>query len=623
MIPYKSFGELLNELREERHVTLERLGAGLCDVGKLSRIEAGKVEAKKALRDRLLDRLGVVEENYEAFLYYSEYKGWKEQQEIVHDILHDRLADAKEKLDIYQHNYSMEQPLEYQFYLSMLVQIRRREGASEQELGELFQQALYLTVSKEMAREPERILLSVEELNLLVEYVFFCGKEERLSWYDKLFSYVESRGLDRLAMAKMYPKLVYYYCQCWEIYGVKSRAEYSRLLKLCNKAIEILQKGNRMFFLWELLIIKEQLLQTLIDENAEKGEQAVKTLKEWKQTCVNWHTTLAEVYEEYGVSKETQDFCYIYVDREAHCIEDVIRMRRKMFGMSMKQLSEGICSERTVSRLERKAKEPHREIVGLLFERLKMPAEFCRKDLVTGKPEALRLLSEAKEKCNKKEFDASHSLLEQIKSMVSYEIPGNMQVIRRLELANEWHRKRINKEELDRRYFVEQLKEILGDTIPYEIAVAPGEKYLTQNEVACLQNIMIRANCTFEEEEQCVTALYELFEKQRRLEECFDIYELVMGTIASNLGNRGEYDLSNEIGLKILRGGLIYRRLGWIYKEKYDLVWNNIQRKKSQHSTKQSVEVKKEILKCINLCEMSGDLYELPFFEKVLEMGIK
>lgn len=623
MILYKSFGELLNELREQKQVTLERLGAGLCDVGKLSRIETGKVEAKKALRDRLLDRLGVAEENYEAFLYYSEYKGWKEQQEIVHDILHDKLADAKEKLDTYQHNYSMEQPLEYQFYLSMLVQIRRREGASEQELGELFQQALHLTVSKEMAREPERMLLSVEELNLLVEYVFYCGKEERLSWYDKLFSYVESRGLDRLAMAKIYPKLVYYYYQCWEIYGMKSRAEYSRLLKLCNKAVEVLQNGNRMFFLWELLIIKEQLLQTLIDENAEKGEQAVKTLKGWKQTCVNWHTTLAEVYEEYGVSKETQDFCYIYVDREAHCIGDVIRIRRKMFGMTMKQLSNGICSERTVSRLERNKMEPHREIVGLLFERLKMPAEFCRKDLVTGKPEALRLFSEAKEKGKKRELDASDSLLEKIKSMVSYEIPGNRQAIHRLELANEWHRKRINKEELDRRYFVEQLKEILGDTIPYEVAVAPGEKYLTQNEVVCLQNIMISIDWTYPEMEQCVTALYDWYEKQRRLEECFAMYEFVMGAVASNLGNRGEYECSDEIGLKIIKHGLLYQRIGRIYKEIYSRLWNDVQREKNQHPAKRGADTKKELLKCICLCEICDDTYQLSFLRKALEEGIR
>lgn len=42
MVIDKSFGELLQELREKKNVTLDVLGAGLCDAGKLSRIENGK-----------------------------------------------------------------------------------------------------------------------------------------------------------------------------------------------------------------------------------------------------------------------------------------------------------------------------------------------------------------------------------------------------------------------------------------------------------------------------------------------------------------------------------------------------------------------------------------------------
>ena len=615
----KSFGDLLKELREKQQVTLEKLGVGLCDPGKLSRIENGKAEADKLLKDRLLDRLGVAEENYENFLYYSDYKVWKERQDIIHNLLYGKLEEAKQLLEEYRNTYSMELPLQYQFYLSMLAQVKNIENAERRERKELFEQALKLTVPKEAFYEQECMLLSVEELNLLMEYVFYHEDEFSLNWYEKMISYIESLNLDYLAKAKIYPKLIVYFYHKWDVYGVENREEISKLLRFCNRAIKILQKGNRMFYLWELLQIKEKLLQWLIQENAEKGENAVKQLKEWKQTCVNWYTTLAEVYEEYNVPKETKDFCYVYVDREAHCIGDVIRIRRKMFGMTMQQLSDGICSERTISRLERNVTEPHRDIVRELFERLRMPGEFCRRDLVTENPEVLRLFSEAKHKSHKRENDASDLILEQISSMVSFEIPGNKQTLMRLKLLNQWHKKKKNKEELDRKYFVEELKKILEDTVPYEIAVASGEKYLTQNEIFCLQNIMIRANDTFEEKEQCTSVLYELFDRQRRLEECFEAYELVMGTIASDLGNKGEYDLSDKIGLKILMGGLLYRRLGWICSELYDLHWNDVQRTKNQHQVKRGADTKKEILKCIYFCEMSGDLHHLPFYKRVLE----
>ncbi len=620
MVKDKSFGIMLKELREKKNVTLEQLGAGLCDSGKLSRIENGKAEAEKLLRDRLLDRLGVAAENYENFLYYSDYKVWRERQDIIHGILYGRLEEAKQLLGEYQKKYSMEQPLQYQFYLSMWVQIKKLENAEEDEIRELFEVALRLTVSQEAFFEPESMLLSIEELNLLLEYAFYNEDRFTLAWYEKMISCIEKLDFDYLAKAKIYPKLIVYYYQKWAVAESVNVSEISKLLRFCNRAIEILQKGNRMFYLWELLRIKETLLQWLIKENEGKGENAVKQLKEWKQTCVNWYTTLTEVYEEYDVTKETKDFCYIYVDREAHCIGDVIRIRRKMFGMTMAQLSDGICSERTVSRLERNETEPHREIVQLLFERLNMPGEFCRRDLVTGNPEVLRLLFEAKILCEKREFNRMNSLLEQIKSKVSYEIPGNMQVIRRMELVGEWNKERTNnKHEI--RYFVEQLKETLGDTVPYEIAVAPGDKYLTENEILCLQNIMIRANQTYSEMEECMNALYDLYEKQRCIEECFNFYGVVMGNIASKFGNMGEYDRSDEIGLKILKYELQYRRIGRLYREAYSLLWNDVQRVKNQHPAKRDADTKKELLKCIYLCEISDNQYQLSFLKERLQKG--
>jgi len=619
----KNFGKMLRELREDKGITLDLLCLGLCDVGKLSRIENGKVEAEKLLRDRLLDRLGVAEENYENFLYYSEYKGWKERQDIVHGMIQGRYEEVKKLLETYRDSHSMENALELQFYLSILVQIRRIEGATKEEVRNLFEQALKLTVPEDAFQEPWGMLLSVEELNFLLEYTFYNRENYALSWYERMLLYVEQLQLEPLLKAKLYPKLVFYFHQIWQERGMENKTEISKMLRLCNKAIEILQRGNRMFFLWELLQIKEQLLQRLIEENGDKGENAVKQLKEWKQTCINWYTTLSEVYEEYNVSKATKDFCYVYVDREAHCIGDVIRIRRKMFGMTMQQLADGICSERTISRLERNETEPHRDIVRELFGRLNMSGEFCRKELVSERPEVLQIFSEAKEKSGKREYDASDRILEQIESKVSFEIPGNRQAIQRLKLTNEWHRKRANKEELDRKYFVERLKEILGDTIPYETAVLSDEKYLTQNEVSCLQNIMVSIDWKYQEMEQCVTALYEWYEKYRCLEECFDMYEFVMGAIASNLGNKGEYDSSDQIGIKILNYELIYRRIGRLYREKYSLLWNDVQRVKNQHPARRGADTKKELLKCIYLCEVCDVQYQLSFLRKALEEGIK
>ena len=167
------------------------------------------------------------------------------------------------------------------------------------------------------------------------------------------------------------------------------------------------------------------------------------------------------------------------------------------------------------------------------------------------------------------------------------------------------------------------MKDILEETVPYEIAVAPGEKYLTINEIVCLANIMPHSSWNQPEMQECVEAMYRLYEEQWEAKECFNAYELVMGNVASKLGDRGDYDLSDEIGLKIVQYGLLYRRLGALAKELYALLWNDAQRQKNQHLPKRGADTKKELIKCICLCEISGNLYRVPFYKNVLEKGIK
>ena len=253
----KGFGILLNKLREEKNVTMEALGAGLCDAARLSKIEDGQAEADKFLRDRLLARLGMSEENYENFLYYSEYKVWRERQEIVHCILHRKMEEARQRLEEYRTGHFMDKALEHQFYLSMLAQIRRIEGAGKEELCQLFGQAVCLTIPEKAYQEPECMAFSMGELNLLLEYAYYSDAEFTDDWYKRVISYLEVFSSDYLAMAKIYPKAVFYYCKRKYEKRMDIDSEIGQLLKYCDKAIEILRQGNRMFYLWEILNIKE------------------------------------------------------------------------------------------------------------------------------------------------------------------------------------------------------------------------------------------------------------------------------------------------------------------------------------------------------------------------------
>ena len=70
----------------------------------------------------------------------------------------------------------MEYALEKQFYLAMLAQIRKYEGCEEKELVELFGVALELTVPNLGRYGFQNRILSLEELNLLLEF-YYCSGE--------------------------------------------------------------------------------------------------------------------------------------------------------------------------------------------------------------------------------------------------------------------------------------------------------------------------------------------------------------------------------------------------------------------------------------------------------------
>ena len=527
MEQHKSFGVFVKRLRKNRKISLQVFGNGLCDVSHLSRIENGKVGATKLLRDRLLGRLGVAAENHEKFLYYSEYKCWKERRDIVYSILYGKIEKARVLLENYQtkHSYAMRQPLEYQFYLTMLAQIRQCEGANKEELRELIQKAVTLTIPEPTTRQLKSRVLCIEELNLLLEYGFYNEEEVSLEWYKEFISYVEQLPLDELSLAKIYPKAVYYLYRIWRNESNIGKIDTGKILKFCNKAIEILQKSKRMFYLWEILEIEKQLLQELITKNEIKSVVAKKQLQERYQKCSDWHKVLKEVYEEYGISKEMKEYCYIYLDKEIFCIGNVIKVRRNMLGMTMRELSEGICTERTISRLENNAIELSWETVSLLFERLNIKMGFYGDDLFVESLE-------------------------------------NTQLIRCNELV-----KVCDEQALDSASYIKMLKEVLEYTIPYTRVITSGEKYLTKSEWVCLKNIVKWMDWSYPEMEQCIQVLYDLFEHQRQIEDCFDMYEFIMGTVASKFGDKGEYDLSNKIKVKILKNSLIHRRFGNIHEE--------------------------------------------------------
>lgn len=620
----ESFGAFISALRKKREYSLEQVCEGLCTAQRLSQLERGKQSAGKLLQDAILERLGVGAEDYEQYLHYREYAHWKMRQKILHRISCGEVAGAKELLEDYCRQYegdlrggeAVGERLERQFYLGMWAQIRCLEGAGQAEMHEITEEAVQLTVPGLWEKPLRGRVLSLKEWNLVLEaerYREGGGDEKH---YREILDCLETAGMDSVGMAKIYPKAVYF------MYKYSAGRETGEgLLGYCNYAVEILRNASRMYYLWELLSLRKRCLEQEL-EMWKKGTAGRKTESDITALCrilretEGWIKALEMVYTDYGVPKETFHYCYFYLEKGVSCISDVIRIRRIMLGMKAEELCMGICDIKTLRRLENKKQETRRAIVEELFERLGLPGELVRTELLTESPEARQMLDRLRWYGNQRATQKQELLLSEVKKLISAEIRCNRQVLIRKEINLQDNRGDLGREEYYRR-----MRAALELTLPFEAFLREGEKYLTQEEQCCIQNMMQKMDKESDEYEACMKRFEEMYRpiaEEELLGTVRGIYNLIMGYIGSELGNKGELDKADRYSESIVREELRSRHMASVATGLYDRWWNYAERKRKGISADRVLDKEVELGKCISFSALSRQEYYESFYRKKL-----
>ncbi len=641
------FGRYLMQLRRRDNISMSVICDGICNVSTMSRIENGEKDVSKIVQDRLLGRLGVAPENFENMIFSDEYERWELRQNIISNIQHENMDEAERLLEYMLESgelierskltEDLDAILELQFYLSMKAQISRYRNADEKELRTLYADALRQTVNGFEARQGYREFfsnrrLSVEEINLLIEYGRYMPEARGITFMRCIVEYIDSLGLEKLAKAKVYPKAVYYLYMLEERKGIDNAKKVKKLLALATGAIECLRDGFRAFYLYELLDVKMKLLSQsegfdkeylnheitiesddLINETYTEnyGNDSSFSITAQYMWCRHVSTVLKDIYSRYGISEKTFEYSYIYADREVYCIEDVIRIRRSMLKMSMLKLSTGICSERTISRIERKLTKPQSAIVHNLFKRLGLSGEFNSSELISSDVEAQKLLEQLRDSINNREDLKVNDILKELKNSISVDIPQNRQILYRVNACN----LRVSRK-IDDNEFIKEIIEALECTLPYNVAVAPGEKYMTTGEITCMNNIVITKASSAPEFQQCYNTLVKMFETRRdRISYFLSMYEFVMQPIASYQGDCGFYDKSDENEKTMIKNSLENRRITVVQVAMYDMLWNDSQRKgKTATMSHNNGSVIGELKRCAILAYFVNNKRQFSFY---------
>lgn len=594
----QGLGKLLKNIRAEENISLNDLSLGLMSVSQLSKVESGERTIDKNIRDRLLERLGIAKEIYENLLDICDYEEWDYKKKILSTIRGKKPQEAAHFLAEYENKLKPADKINHQFILAMRGEVLKQENVSGEALADCYQKAILLTMPEPEKIWQEKRPLSALEINLLLEGLYYGSATEHLHKYRVLMDYVENGYFDQITMAKIYPKIAYYYLKKQLSYlkswTVETRTEN---LNICKKAVDMLRDAARVYYLVELLEIETEIL-------GDKGVSEKELL-----------STIVELYAEYNVPAYMQDCTYLYQQNSVYAMCEVLRNRRAMLGLTQEQLCEGICSVKSLRRAEKGQTDMQMETVRKILNRLGLSGQTQWGRLITNDRDVIKYADKLIECMNNRDFVMANKQLEKLKLKASIDIPQNKQFFMERQALLDLYQGRISKKE-----FVEREKEALRCTLPVENLLKHESVYLTEREAICIRN----GWKWMEEKEkrETIRFLLNFYEKRICDNEFFEdisMYEFVTEGVVEELGNMGEHEFAQKIDRKAIRGSLSCRRLCDIHYKLYDIWWNENERKKKEGKETSKDEKCRVFKKCIILSHYVKRYFHEKIYREKLE----
>ncbi len=630
----KRFGEFLKSQREEKNVERDALGEGIYTPNLMGKLERGERYPDKMTRDRLLARLGESGYDYECFLQPKEYEDWEARRDILDCLDNLELDKAEQLLIQYEKKCDSEEKVARQFLYTMRIQWMELKGVPQRERGLVLEEAVKLTIPEIDTKPLSQLVLSIQELNLVLEYQAYQYPETLREYCRQMKEYVTKKKFDKEHKAMFLAKIALCYCNCklWNGEGVLGTVEQlqraQEALNVCTDGIESLRDKSKIYFAWELLQKKEQYLSWLLEHAELFSEKQIEQYEAELAQTREFYEVIDHLYDRFRVPKKTNSFTCFYREHEVYCLNDVIRARRRMLGITVEEIAQQlICGRRTLIRLEARETKVQMAVAQNLFSYLKLSPELHRAQIITDSQEALRVEEAYRWALDQREYVQAEELLQQLKSMIPLMEKINCQYISYEEKMLDYDKGEISKEE-----FIKYAEEALELTMPIEFAMNEikdrklpngrlwvGEKYLTNMEVTILKNIADEKGNDVENEYwKMLKEYFEWLEKKSTILPILGMYGFVMTSVASWMGNMHRFDEANTINKKIMRELLRARSFSYAHRNMYCLLWNEW-KQKGLPMDKADPDWRKGLLECLTVDIFCRDEWRAAKMRKLLD----
>ena len=579
------FHNFLESIREYRGVTTEQLCAGLCSVSQMHYIQNGERLPDYLMRNRIMARLGISSEGYEDYVHYDEYDRWCERQKLIAYIEDSKWEEAKLLLSDIGEKWEKKSRIEQQFILDIKARILINECASYEELCAIYEKIVNLTVKEFFNKKKRQIYLSHVEFYYVLNYLYYKYKKnvdnrrEVKEELESIINTILSSPLEGIARAKVLPFAVVIY------YEVVRESSFSleKIYNYSTEAIDVLKETERSYYLKELVSVRNELI---INSNREQNIDIEKQVV----------SIIGDIENKFFVNIPMWQNGYIYRDSQVSCIADVIRARRKMMKIPRIELAEGICSERTLERIEAKHSKPQQYVMKALFGRLNLVGDYRRAEIITSDIELINRFNKYKEKVNQKLYNEALEEADYVIAKLDNRYISNKQTAIRLKSISDYFAQKIDRQEL-----ILNLENALKLTVDIE-DINTAHCYLTNGELVLLHNIALQRK--EENYQRVLFDNYFLSMNEYAFYSFFSIYELVKDWEASSLGNNGFFDESNKISLSIIVTSLRLCKIHGLYRALSNVAWNKFEKNKTENS----IATYNNLLKqCITLCDFSSN----------------
>lgn len=639
----EGFFRFIESTMDNCGITTEQLTYGLCDTEEWDSLLAGEY-LDKLMMSRLLDRLGCRGARCDILLFGSEYDDWQERMDIVFAI-NDGETELAEKIleeyacrKIVQKNIDKmgcNERLEYQFVLMMQAHIMLGGRFDRTELIAKLQEAAVLTIPQgvDVAFDNGmKIILSVQELDILLEYYYqlVCREieEKNIKTVDcyigrirKVIDYILSADwFNALSKAGILPKAVYYVMLSNQkkirlnmdnedefIFIAEELKSYGRWLSDYDNAIEVLRDCGRIYYLAELCDMMDAIVSRMKKLLSEEVCKSMK-LDDIKNTADRCREMLLYIEKLTGISRYTKNGMYMYFEPNVYRMEKAVADRRRLLGITQNQLAEGICTAKTIRRLEQGHCRPHGYNLYEILNRLELYSDFVMDEIVSYNAGDMELLEKVYDAIGMNETERAQELLQTLKANLDMGYTRNRQTIERLETNFAYGRR-----EIELKVYLEKMKNIIGYSVKYEHVLKNPAVYLTSCETTILHNMQNKQN-----EQDRLMYLYSIPSQYVRGELFIRKIEFCKTKFASDAGNRGEYEKSNSIFMDVIQKNTKLKRIYNIDRCIYGIWWNN----NMQH--KYSTEQSKELLNiCIDISDFSKGYVYKQFFLKQYKINFE